>query len=170
MNSATTLAFLVLRHGVASLATIVAACAIWTVAYLVLLLWAIAANGGLGGPLAYPGGLLVVALAAGLASLVLFFPATALAEWACHRRSLPILAQIPLSVALLAALCILAGSAIEAFRDPSATTAAVVRLCAWVFGLSLVPIGFYWWIAQAGPLLSAALRLLPSGHQVRRSA
>jgi hypothetical protein len=164
-NTAATLAGFVLRHGVASLATVVAACAIWTVTYLVLLLWAIAANGGLGGPLAYPGGLLVVALAAGLASLFLFFPATALAELACRRKALPILAQIPISVALLAALCVLAAFAIEAFRDPPATAPVVARLCAWAFGLSLVPIGFYWWIAQAGPLLRAALRLLPSSHR-----
>ena len=44
---------LAIRHGVASVATIVAACAVWTFTYVALLLWAAASNGGLGGPLAF---------------------------------------------------------------------------------------------------------------------
>src|SRR5258705_13699585 len=88
---AASIASVVIRHAVASFATIAAACAIWTVAYGALLLWAIVSNSGLGGPLAYPGGLLFVAVNAAVACLVLFFPATIAAELICRGRALPIL-------------------------------------------------------------------------------
>lgn len=150
---------LAIRHGVASIATIVAACAIWTITYVALLLCAVASNGGLGGPLAYPGGLLVVAVIAAAGCLLLFFPATALAEWICRRRALPILVQIPVSVAVLAVLCILAGIAVQVFRNSIPFGLSVTRFSAGLFGLSLLPVGFYWWIAQAGPLLRAVTKL-----------
>lgn len=152
------MAWLAIRHGVASLATIVAACAVWTLTYVALLLWAFASDGGLGGPLAYPGGLLVVSVTAAVACLLLFFPATALAEWICRRRALPILVQIPVSVAMLATLCILAGITVQVFRNPIPFGESVTRFSAGLFGLSLLPVGFYWWIAQAGPLLRAVTR------------
>lgn len=127
--------------------TIIAGCAIWTITYRALLLWAVASNGGLGGPLAYPGGLLAVAAAA--ACLLLFFPATTLAEWICRTRALPILVQIPVSVAVLAVLCILAGIAAQVFRNSIPFGLTVTRFSAGLFGLSLLPAGFYWWIARA---------------------
>lgn len=170
MKALAVTASLAIRHGVASVATIVAACAIWTITYVALLLWAAASNGGLGGPFAYPGGLLVVAVTAAVACLVLFFPATALAEWICRRRALPILVQIPVSVALLATLCILAGFAFQVFRNSIPFGLSVTSFGAGLFGLSLLPVGFYWWIAQAGPLLRAvtkAVRTTPSGREIR---
>jgi hypothetical protein len=153
-RTAATLTFFALRHGVASVAVIAGACVIWTISYVALIVWAIVTNKDLGGALTYPAGLLVVVLAAGAGTLVLFFPATALAEWVCRRKRLPIVAQIPVSLAFLALLSALAGGVIQALRQPLA--GSVLRLGVWLFVLSLIPIGAYWWIAQAGPLLRAA--------------
>ena len=159
-TAAATLAFVALRHGLALLAVVVMASAIWTATYIALILWAVIANTDLGGPLTYPVGLLAVMLAAALASLVLFCPATVLAEWACRRRRLPILVQIPVSVALLAPLCALAAGAFHLLRDPDASFGSFVRLTAWLFAFSLIPIGVYWWVAQTGQLLRSVHRFL----------
>ena len=155
---------LAIRHGVASLATIVAACAIWTVVYAALLLWAILSNGGLGGPLAYPVGLLVVAVAAWAACALLFFPATVTAELICRRRALPILTQIPVCVAVLAAICVAAGIVVRASTSAIPFGASVSGFVVWLFVLSLIPIGFYWWIAQAAPLVRSAISLFRSSR------
>jgi hypothetical protein len=155
-----TLVSLAIRHAVASVATIVAACAVWTVVYAALLLWAIVANDGLGGPLAYPGGLLLVAVAAGVGCLLLFFPATVSAELICRNRALPILMQIPVSVAALAALCALAGVILRASAAVLPFGASVSGFVLWLFMLSLLPIGFYWWIAESAPLVRSAIRML----------
>lgn len=164
-NVAVGMASLTIRHGVASLATIVAACVIWTVTYVALLLWAMVSDGGLGGPLAYPAGLVFVALAASVACLLLFFPATASAEWICQSRRLPVLAQIPVSVAVLAALClavgILAGTSTAAV--PFGKSAG--GFSGWLFALSLLPVGFYWWVAQAAPLLRSAVSHLRASRR-----
>jgi hypothetical protein len=156
---AASIASVAIRHAVASFATIAAACAIWTVAYGTLLLWAIVSNSGLGGPLAYPGGLLFVAVTAAVACLVLFFPATVAAELICRRRALPILAQIPVSVAVLAALCFAEGMIVHASTAAMPFGASVSSFIAWLFILSLLPIGFYWWVAQAAPLVHGAINL-----------
>jgi hypothetical protein len=129
---------LAIRHGVASVATIVAACAIWTVGYGALVLLAILSNGGLGGPLAYPVGLLLVAVAAGAACFLLFFPATASAELICRSRALSTLTQIPVSVAVLAALCVAAGIIVRAFTPAIPFGVSVSGFIVWLFVLSLL--------------------------------
>lgn len=166
---AMTIASLAVRHGVASFATIGAACVIWTVTYLSLLLWAIVSNSGLGGPLAYPGGLLLMAVLAAVACLVLFFPATLSAELICRRRALPVLMQIPVSVAVLGALCFLVGIIIRASTAAIPFGASAGGFILWLFLLSLLPIGFYWWIAQAAPLVRGVPGLRQRGTSLRRS-
>lgn len=156
---AAAMASLAIRHAVASLVTIAAACAIWTVAYVALLLWAIVSNSGLGGPLAYPGGLLFAAVTAAVACLLFFFPATACAELICRRRALPILMQIPVSVAVLAALCFLVGVITRASTAAIPFGASVSGFTTWLFLLSLLPIGLYWWIVQAAPLVRGAINM-----------
>ena len=100
--------FFCARHFLALLLVVLAGCLLWTVTYFALLLWAAFAGGGLGGPLAYPAGLLFFLVAGAAASLALLFPATALAEWLAGWFGLPVLVQIPLSVAFLALLCLAA--------------------------------------------------------------
>jgi hypothetical protein len=159
VKCAATLAVFALRHAVASIGTVVAACVVWTITYFLLLLWAIAANAGLGGPLAYPGGLVAVVAIASVGCCSLFFPATALAEWACRRRGWPITAQIPVSVAALALLSMVAGVPVRVLLERSVSATSALNISTWLFVISLIPLGFYWWIAQAGPLVRAAFEL-----------
>jgi hypothetical protein len=133
----------VLRHFAASFAVIAAACLLWTLAYAGLLGWAILSGGGLGGPLAYPGGLIVVGVAAAITSATLLFPATVAAELLTRRFPLRFLAQVAVAVAVLAALSIAFSPLLVAWRGLA--SARVFTVAAWIFGLSLVPLGIYWW-------------------------
>lgn len=147
-----------IRHATATVATVIAACALWTLVYFGLIVWAIITDGGLGGPLAYPGFLILLAVAALTFSAVLFLPASGLAEWVCRRSGLPILVQIPVSVAFLALLSPLAALLIQGVRKPANLPESTLVLGIWLFGLSLVPLGFYWWVAQSVPLVRELLR------------
>jgi len=149
-----------IRHLAATLVTVAAACALWTLVYFGLLAWAIVTDGGMGGPLAYPGFLILLSLASAAASLLLYLPATGAAELVCRRRGLPILAQIPVSVAFLALLCPIVALIIRSMRSPIDPTMSTLSLAVWLFGLSLIPIGLYWWVAQSVPLIRSLLRKL----------
>jgi hypothetical protein len=73
-----------------------------------------------------------------------------------------------MSVAVLAALCFLAGVIIRASMAAIPFGASVSGFIGWLFLLSLLPIGFYWWIAQAMPLVRGAINMLraPRGAYV----
>jgi hypothetical protein len=147
------------RHCLALAITVLSACALWTVTYLALLLWAIFTDSGIGGPLAYPAGLLFFLLASTAAGLALFLPSTALAEWFARRQGFPILAQIPLSVAALAVLCLAVVGITSAVRAQPTLYGVSVGFSVLFFAL-LVPLGLYWWAAQSGPLLLSLFRRL----------
>ena len=85
-------------------------------------------------------------------SLLLLFPATAMAEWYARRRGLPALAQIPISVVILAVLClaIAAASIALGWRPPLYSGSADFVFS---FLALLLPLGVYWWAAQSGPML-----------------
>ena len=106
------------RHFFALAVTVAAACVVWTVPYFALLLWSGFTGSGLGGPLAYLAGLLFFFVAATVASLLLFLPSTAFAEWFARHRGFPILAQIPVSVIVLALLCLAAVSIASGVGSP----------------------------------------------------
>ena len=142
--------FFCARHFLALLLVVLAGCLRWTVTYFALLLWAAFAGGGLGGPLAYPAGLLFFLVAGTAAGLALLFPATAMAEWLARWVGLPVLVQIPLSVTFLALLCL-------------AAVSIHLSLSFGVLFLSLLlPLGLYWWVAQSAPLALSVLRFLRS--------
>ena len=112
----------------AILTALLTACALWTITYFALLLWAVFTDSGIGGPLAYPAGLFFFFLASTAAGLVLLLPSTALAEWFARRRGFPILAQIPLSVAALASGARSAAAVPGSPFDPLRPLPAGVRL------------------------------------------
>ena len=149
------------RHLLALVVTVAVPCVLWTITYLALLLWAGFTGGGIGGPLAYPVGLLLVfiAAAAAVASLVLLLPSTALAEWFARRRGFPILAQIPISVAILAALCFVMVAVAAAAGAPGSFQGVSVGFSL-LFAAHLLPLGLYWWTAQSGPLLVSLFKRL----------
>ena len=127
--------------------------------YLALLLWAVFTGDGIGGPLAYPAGLLFVIVAAIVACLVLLLPSTALAEWFAKRSGLPILAQIPISVAILALLCFVFIAVAASTGVPASFQGISVGFGV-LFIAHLLPLGLYWWTAQSGPLLLSLFKRL----------
>jgi hypothetical protein len=148
-----------IRHCLALALTVLAACALWTITYFALLLWAVFSNSDIGGPLAYPAGLLFFFLASTVTGLVLLLPSTATAEWFARRRGFPILAQIPLSVAALAVLCLVVVGIASAVRAQPTLYGVSVGFGVLFLAL-LVPLGLYWWALQSGPLLLSIFRRL----------
>jgi hypothetical protein len=147
------------RHLLAVMVMVVAACVAWTITYFALLLWALLTDGGIGGPLAYPAGLLFVFVATTAVSIGLLLPSTALAEWFSQRRGFPILAQIPLSVVALALLClVVVGLASASGSQP--TLRGISVGFGVLFVALLVPLGLYWWTAQSLSLLLSLIHRL----------
>jgi hypothetical protein len=146
------------RHFVALLVTVAAAGIVWTIVYFALLLWAVFSNGGLGGPFAYPAGLLFAVVATAVAGLIFFLPSTGFAEWIARRRGLPILAQIPISVASLVILCAVAVSVARVIRHEDFALKGFLGWIGFLVAVQLLPLGLYWWTAQAGPLMLSILQ------------
>lgn len=167
---------LIVRHALAFAVSITIASAAWTLTYFALLFWAIIMNRGIGGPLAYPAGLLFTSLVSSLASLVLFLPSTVLAEWITRRLRVSTFVQIPLSVGFLAILCvvmvvILTGMGAEVVSKKIPLHSGTLFLS------MLLPLGLYWWAVQSVPLMIALFRKIwtfstpgkPAANAVGRS-
>lgn len=151
----------VARHLLAIVVTVTAACVLWTVIYLALLLCTRLAGGGLGSPASFPIGLLFILVAGTAVSMTLFLPATALSEWFARRRGFPIVAQIPISVAIFALLCFATASTTAALGFQPTLRSVFVSFGV-LFAANLLPLGIYWWVVQSGPLLLTLFRRLRS--------
>jgi hypothetical protein len=147
------------RHFLALAVTVASVLVIWTIVYIALLLWAMFTDGGIGGPLAYPAGLVFFFVATTVVGLALLAPSTALAEWFARRRRWPILAQIPLSVAVLALLCLVVVSMASAIGSTPTLHGVSVGFGVLFLAL-LLPLGVYWWVAQSVPILFSVIRWL----------
>jgi hypothetical protein len=145
------------RHFLALGVTVAAPCVLWTIFYIGMLFWAIVSGGGIGSPIAYPIGLLILAVGAFVFGLTLLFPSTVFAEWIVRRRSLPLLAQIPISVLTLGVLCFAAVGIAMATKSETTFRGICVGFGT-LFGALLLPLGLYWWTAQSGPLVLAVIR------------
>jgi len=136
----------VARHTVAAAVLFAASCVLWTVVYLLLLVWAVIADAGLGSPVVYPIGLILLFAATASACLMLFMPATLGAEVLCRWQRMPTLVGIPIALALYAVLCF--GWSVGAYLiwrfDGSLSWAL---LLAAITTLAL-PLGLYWWSAE----------------------
>ncbi len=165
-QTAISIAGFLVRHLLAATITVVAVCAIWTLAYLGLLLWAIVTNSGLGSPIAYPVGLIAAFFAGSIACLFFLLPSTAIAEWVAQRRGFPILAQIFINMVILAVLCLVAVGIKLAVRSvPSFRSLAIQSGV--LFLTLLIPLGIYWWSARLGSLL---LSLFHRGNHATRKS
>jgi hypothetical protein len=78
-----------LRHFFAWVATTVAWLLLWTVGYLLLLVWAMITNEGIGSPAVWPLGLIMIFLIHTGATLVIFLPVSLFSELICVRKKLP---------------------------------------------------------------------------------
>lgn len=149
------------RHSLALLVTILMACIIWTVIYFALLFWAVFSGAGLGSPALYPLGLLFILVGVTTISITILFPSTALAEWIARRRDLPLLAQIPISVFLLAIFC-LAITGIVSTTAIQTSFQGITLTFGLLFLSLLLPLGLYWWAAQSGIILLGVFKRLRS--------
>ena len=147
------------RHFIALAVTDVMVCLVWTVTYVALLLWAMFTDGGIGGPLAYPAGLVFCFVATTVVSLLLLFPSTALAGWFARRRNWPLIAQIPVSVVILALLCLVVVSIASAIGTLPTLHGVSVGF-GLLFLVLLLPLGVYWWAVQGIALLFSGIRRL----------
>jgi hypothetical protein len=127
-----------LRHALAVPLAIVAGCVLWTVAYVLLLLWAVVFGGGLGGPLAYPAGIVAVVVGGALIGWGIFAPACAVGALVCGVAGWPRLAAIPLVF-------------ISGFLF------SYVILQNYALFLS-VPLGVYWWVTEGPGAIFEAFR------------
>lgn len=136
----------VLRHGFAIAVMVVTACALWTLCYLALLLWAIITNEGLGGPLAYPAGLLAFFLLSLAMSVCLYFPSTAIAAGLAKKFQRSFVWQIAICIGIFALLHLIAVLVIR--ENPTVPLSERLLIGGTLFLLNLIPLGLYWWCAQ----------------------
>lgn len=157
LNRTLTIGTFYARHLLALCVVVAAPCVLFTILYFVLLLWAIVFGGGIGSPIAYPIGLMVIFIGAFGVGSMLFFPSTVFAEWIVKKRNLPVLAQIPITVGSVGMLCLLVSAIATANSSAPSLRSAFVGF-ATLFGILLLPLGLYWWTAQSGPLVLAVFR------------
>jgi hypothetical protein len=120
-------------------------------AYISLLLWAIATGSGLGGPLALPGIVLVVYLAAVIAVLFILFPVMTATQFVCRRIRHRWIAEIVVSSLLLIVFVVALSIGFAFSRSMSASGAA--KLAAVASSILLILLGVYWWSLQMSGLL-----------------
>lgn len=137
---------------------IVVGCIIWTIIYVILLLAAIIFNLGLGGPLAYPAGIIAIVVPTIVIGWGVFAPASAVGAIVCSFLKLPRLAAIPIVTAAAFGLTyLLYWGYIESVTTHSMPSALVVLKNFAVF-LS-IPLGIYWWITEGpGAIFDACRR------------
>lgn len=145
------------RHSLALFVTVAVPCALWTMAYFALLLWAAAAGGGLGSPASYPLGLLFILACGTAVGIMLFLPSVAVAEWIAQRQGFPILAQIPITLGVFTSLYLMVVFMAVVF-GPQRPLQEIPLGSGILFLAHLLPLGLYWWTAQSLPILLALCR------------
>lgn len=119
-----------IRHALATPLAIVAGCLLWTLAYFILLLCAVIFGQGLGGPLAYPAGIIAVVVGGLVIGWGIFAPACAVGALFCGITGWSRFAAIPV-----------------VFVSGFLLSYVLVQNYALVLAL---PLGIYWW-ATEGP-------------------
>jgi hypothetical protein len=141
---------LVFKHTVATAVIVAATVVLAVVSYFGLLIWAIAADSGIGGPLALPFMMLAGLLAALGACALVFLPTTLAAEIVRRRAELQFFWEIPLAAVGSAVLCLVI---VWLVRSTHAIDAHLIRDGALVWATLAVPLGAYWWSAPATDLV-----------------
>jgi len=87
---------LIARHFLFVVFAMLAGCVLWTIVYVLLLCVAVIGNFGIGGPLAYPAGIMAVVASCIFLGWGVFAPASAIGAIACAVFKFPRLAAIPI--------------------------------------------------------------------------
>ena len=128
---------------------IIAGCILWTIAYVLLLAVAVIWNQGIGGPLAYPAGILAIIGASIFIGWGIFAPASAIGAIFCAAFRLPRLAAIPVVFGSAFVLSFLLYQAYVVGLTTHSMPSIGVVLKNYAIFLS-VPLGAYWWVTE-GP-------------------
>jgi hypothetical protein len=145
------------RHFLIVAFAIIAGFILWSIAYLLLLVIAVIGNQGLGGPLAYPAGVIAIVGACIVLGWGVFTPASGIGAIFCWVFQLPRLAVIPVvfgSAFLLSYLLYWGYTGlITTHSMPS------VWIVAKNFTIFLsVPLGAYWWLTEGPGAIFDAFR------------
>ena len=137
------------RHLLFVAFAMVAGCIAWTIAYFLLLVVAVVTNEGVGGPLAFPAGIIAVLAACGFLGWGVFAPASAIGAVFCRVFRLPRIAAIPVvTVAAFLLSYLIYWAYIEMVTTHSMPSMLTV-LKNFAIYLS-IPLGAYWWLTE-GP-------------------
>ncbi len=157
MKAAITVITFVARHLLFVLFAIVAGCVLWTIVYGLLLGVAVIWNQGLGGPLAYPTGIMMILGVTIFIGWGIFAPASAIGAGFCRVFNLPKLAAIPVVfVSAFALSYLLYWAYIMALTTHPMPSTWIVLKNFTIF-LSL-PLGAYWWLTEGPGALFDAFR------------
>lgn len=150
------ISFLV-RHLLAVLMAAAAGCVLWTILYLILLLVAGVFNKGLGGPLAYPAGVIMILATTVIVGWGVFAPACAVGAGVCAWFKLPRLAAIPMVTGSAFGISYLLFWVCNPLVPTHSMPSAAVVLREFVIFVS-GPLGLYWWITEGPGAIFDALR------------
>ena len=138
--------------------TILVVCLLWTIAYILLLIAAVVMDGGIGSPLVFPAGIIMIILTCLVIGWGIFAPACAVGAVSCKLLGLPRLAAIPVVFVSgfgLSYLLCLAFVGILA-TEPMPSVGAVLKN----FTLFLsIPLGIYWWLTEGVSALLNTFRI-----------
>lgn len=150
------------RHLLFVVFAMFAGCLLWTLAYFLLLAIAVIGDQGIGGPLAFPAGLITVIAACIFLGWGVFAPASAIGAIFCALFKLPRLAAIPfVTIAAFILSYLLYWGYIELVTTHSMPGAGIVLKNFAIF-LS-IPLGIYWWLTEGpGAIFDAFRRRLRS--------
>ncbi|MCP5541079.1 MAG: hypothetical protein H7A52_13130 [Akkermansiaceae bacterium] len=137
------------RHFLFVAFAMVACCIAWTIAYFVLLVVAVVTNQGVGGPLAFPAGIIAVLAACGFLGWGVFAPASAIGAVFCGVFRLPRIAAIPVvTVAAFLFSYLIYWAYIEMVTTHSMPPMLTVLKNFTIY--LTIPLGAYWWLTE-GP-------------------
>jgi hypothetical protein len=156
------------RHFLFVAFAMVAGCIVWTLAYSVLLAIAVVTRQGVGGPLAFPVGIIAVLAACGFLGWGIFAPASAIGAAFCRVFRLPRIAAIPIvTVAAFLLTYAIHWAYIEIVTTHSMPSMLTV-LKNFAIYLS-IPLGAYWWLTEGpGALFDVFRRWMGRRRQIKR--
>lgn len=146
------------KHGMFLVVTIFVACVVWTVVYLGLLLWAVATDAGIGGPLAWPAGIVACILGCAAFGIGVAIPSCAAAALLRWKFRFPRMVEIPLSCLTA---CVLWFGWACAFHGGLPRPLEFFVSLLWM----PLPLGAWWWLTEGAGAVWDSVRRWKAGRR-----
>ncbi|MBK1884865.1 hypothetical protein JIN85_20815, partial [Luteolibacter pohnpeiensis] len=157
------------RHFLFVAFAMIVGCTGWTIVYFVLLAIAVVTNQGIGGPLAFPAGIIAMLAVCGFLGWGVFAPASAFGAVLCRVFRLPRIAAIP----VVTMTAVLLSYAIYWVYLEIVTTHSMPSMLTVLKNFTIylsIPLGAYWWLTEGpGALFDAFRRWIGRRQNKRRS-